>query len=241
MVNRIRDSVIGAALLLGLSAAANAAIIGTLTFKDPTGTVSPDQTIDMWVTLTLDAASDPLVYDPGIDSFGGIDQDVFPASGELQVDPYGTATFDTYDYVSQQYWRSCNDSFTSGCSGPTSAYGWNHPTSPGGWFDWSGTLNPGQSIDILLYQLNPIGGNAPAGTYQAFNVGLGLSVYGYNSTFDGSVAAELVDFATGCTPGGTCSFTRNVIAAVPVPGALWLLGSAVAALGLIRRRSLELA
>ncbi|MCC7329438.1 MAG: VPLPA-CTERM sorting domain-containing protein [Gammaproteobacteria bacterium] len=237
MVRHTRSVIFGAVLLLVASATANAAIIGTLTFRDPTGTVNSNEAIDVWVTLTLDSASDPLVYDNTIDSFGGINPATFPATGRLQVPPWSTVAFDSYNYVGEWISRSCNDSFAApGCGGPTSAYQWDVPPPPNGWFDWSGTLNPGQSIDILLYQLSPIGGNAPAGTYQAFNVGLGLTVYGYNDTYEGNVEAELVSFETGCSPGG-CSFTRTVVAAVPVPGALWLLGSGVAALGLIRRRA----
>lgn len=237
MIKRIHSGLFGALLLLAAGATANAAIIGTLTFRDPAGTVNSNEAIDVWVTLTLDSASDPLVYDNTIDSFGGINPATFPATGSLQVPPYGAVAFDSYNYVGKWISRSCNDSFAApGCGGPTSAYQWDVPPPPNGWFDWNGTLNPGQSADILLYRLNPIGGNAPAGIYQAFNVGLGLSVYGYNDTYEGDVSAELVSFETGCSPGG-CSFTRTVVAAVPVPGALWLLGSGVAALGLIRRRA----
>jgi len=238
MIRHSRSVIFGAVLLLAASATANAAIIGTLSFRDPTGTVQSNEAIDVWVTLTLDAASDPLMHDTTIDSFGGINPATFPATGYLQVPPYGTVAFDSYNYVLSWISRSCNDSFAApGCGDPTSAYQWDVPPPPNGWFDWSGTLNPGQSIDILLYRLNPIGGNAPAGIYQAFNVGLGLSVYGSNDAYEGIVVeADLVRFATGCAPGG-CSFTRTVVAAVPVPGALWLLGSGVAALGLIRRRA----
>lgn len=237
MIKRIHSGLFGAILLLAASATANAAIIGTLTFRDPTGTVNSNEAIDVWVTLTLDSASDPLVYDNTIDSFGGINPATFPATGQLQVSPYGEVPFDSYDYVSQFIRRSCNDTFAApGCGGPTSAYQWDVPPPPNGWFDWNGTLNPGESTDIFLYRLTPVGGNAPAGTYQAFNVGLGLTLHGHNDMYEAEVEEDLFSISTGCAPGG-CSFTRNVVAAVPVPGALWLLGSGVAALGLIRRRA----
>ncbi len=234
MRQRAFTSLFGAAWLLTVSSVANAAIIGTLTFRDPTGTVNSNQTIDMWVTLTLDAASDPLTYDDSIDAFGGINPATFPETGYLNnPPPYDLVSFDSYDNVGPFTTRNCNDSFAApGCGNPTSAYTWTTPPPPNNWFNWAGTLNPGESVDILLYQLSPNGGNAPAGTYQAFDVGLGLAVYGYNDTYDDGVWAHLIEFNTECSSGG-CSFTRTV---VPVPGALWLLGSAITALGLMRRR-----
>lgn len=237
MIKRIHSGLFGAILLLAASATANAAIIGTLTFRDPTGTVNSNEAIEVWVTLTLDAASDPLVYDHTINSYGGIDPSTFPATGELDAPPYNEVPFDSYVYVSPFTTRSCNDTFAApGCGGLTSAYQWGGASSLDDWFNWSGTLNPGESTDIFLYQLFPTTGNAPVGTYQAFNVGLGLTVHGYNNTYQEQVTADLFSISTGCAPGG-CSFTRTVIPAVPVPGALWLLGSGVAALGLIRRRA----
>lgn len=237
MRQRAFTRLFGAAVLLAASSAANAAIIGTLAFRDPTGTVNSDEIIDVWVTLTLDAASDPLAYDPSINAYGGIDPATFPETASLYEPPYGEVPFDSYNYVGRWTSRSCNDSFAApGCGNPTSAYAWTGPPPPDRWFDWAGTLNPGESVDILLYQLSPNGGNAPAGTYQAFNVSLGLSVYGFNDAYQADIDAELVSFDTGCFSGG-CSFTRTVVAAVPVPGALWLLGSAVTALGLMRRRA----
>lgn len=237
MRQRPCTSLFGAAVLLATSSVANAAIIGTLTFRDPTGTVNSNEIIDVWVTLTLDAASDPLAYDPNINAYGGIDPATFPETAYLQVPPFNEVPFDSYDSVSYFTNRSCNDTFAGpGCSNPTPAYDWITPPPPDRWFDWTGTLNPGESTDFLLYQLSPNGGNAPAGTYQAFDVGLGLLVYGFNDAYQANIDAELLEFNTGCS-SGSCSFTRTVVAAVPVPGALWLLGSAVTALGLVRRRA----
>lgn len=233
MYTRTLANLFGVLLLVAAGTSANAAIIGTVTFRDPTGTVNSNETIDVWVTLTLDAASDPLVYDTSIDSFGGIDPGTFPTEGFAY--PFGMVPFDSYNYVGQFTRRTCNDTFAApGCGNAGSAYQWQSNNSGDNWFDWQGTLNPGDSIDFLLYQLTPNGGNAPAGTYQAFDIGLGLLVYGSNNTY-GSIDADLLRMTTGCSPS-TCSFTRTVVAAVPVPGALWLLGSAAAVLGLVRRR-----
>ena len=57
MVRHTRSVIFGAVLLLVASATANAAIIGTLTFRDPTGTVNSNEAIDVWVTLTLDSGA----------------------------------------------------------------------------------------------------------------------------------------------------------------------------------------
>ncbi len=219
------------ALAAGMLQSANAAVIGSLTYIDPTGTVSADESIDVWVRLSLDASSDPLTYDP-FDSFpNGVNFDDLPIDG---VNEFGDLVpFEAYDFISQFISRSCNDTFTVGCSSPGSQYGYSVPGT-NEWFQFSGTINPGESLDILLYTLDPVGGSAAPGFYELFNAGLGLFVEGEDE-FGNILSEDVYAFFTNC-PDANCTFSRTVTA-VPVPAAVWLFGTALFGLaGLSRRK-----
>jgi hypothetical protein len=223
----------GVALAAGmlLGGVAQAAVIGTLSFTTPTGTVTPTESIDVWVTLTLDESSDPLSYLPNDGFPSGVNPDDIPLEAySFDVDDF--VPFDSYNYVSAFTSRSCSDTFTVGCSDVGSEYGWSSANSDN-WFDFEGTINPGESVDFKLYTLTPADGSATPGFYEAFNVGLGLSVYGEDA--DGNeLEADIYQFYTDCGDA-SCDFSRTV---VPIPAAAWLFGSAMVGLvGLARRRS----
>ncbi len=218
-------------LAAGMLQSANASVIASLTFIDPTGTVSADESIEVWVRLTLDASSDPLTYDP-LDSFpNGVNFDDLPIDAFNDI--FELVPFDIYNAVGRFTSRSCNDTFTVGCSDAGSQYDYNTPATDT-WFDFSGTINPGESIDVLLYTLDPLGGSAAPGTYELFTAGLGLFVDGEDE-FGNTLTADIYRFVTDC-PAANCTFSREVTA-VPLPAAVWLLGSALFGLtGLSRRK-----
>lgn len=203
---------------------AQAAIIGNLVFTEPTGTVSPNEVIDVYVTLSLDSGSDPISYNSS-EPLGGIDPDTLPTT-----DQYTGEAFASYDHISHYSTRSCSDTFTQSCSDPGSAYTWGAAFGANSWFNWEGTLQAGESIDFHLYTLTPNGGGAPLGLYEAYIVGLGLTVVGTDVNGD-HAEADLFGFLTDCADAA-CTFSREVISPVPIPAAGWLFVSAIAALGL---------
>lgn len=218
-------------LLSGLMAspAANSSVIGTLSYNDPTGTVGPNDTIEVWATLTLDPSSDPLTYDPNEAFPNGFNQDDIPT----EAYDYNSQTyvpFDSYSYIGALTSRNCDDTFTVSCSSPGSQYTYTTPSTDS-WFDFSGTINPGESLAIHLYTLTPTGGGAQPGVYRLFNSGVGFSVYGLDAN-DNELEADVYSFSANCFDD-SCAFTRTV---VPVPAAAWLFGGGLGLLGLVRRR-----
>ena len=239
----------------------NAAVIGQLTFRDPTGTVAPDETIEVWATLTLDPGSDPLNFD---DSFAPDDQPFaipleLPLEGnELFGPPDPTYPFSYYDSFSGSHGRSCSDTFSGAgaCSGGeytiTSTASFGEPTNWLSLISSAFVLAPGDSIDMLLYELTPSDGSAAAGTYEMFSIFVSLNVEGgfeeeiclgdvdeFGECLDDTdfnvvdLEAILFEFSTDC-PDANCTFTRTV---VPVPAAAWLFGSALLGLMGIKRKT----
>jgi hypothetical protein len=220
-------------LMVGLlqSAAAYSAVIGSLVFVTPTGTVGATDTIDINVRLTLDASSDPLTYNP-YDSYpNGVNDNDIPLEGH---DDFGNpVVFAEYSYIGQFTGRSCNDTFTVGCSGAGSQYSYSVPTT-NSWFDFDGTINAGESMDFTLYTLTPVAGGAAPGTYDLFTGYLGLEIIGEDE-FGSELRADIYSFSTNCSDAN-CTFSRTV-SAVPLPAAAWLFGSAMIGLfGIARRK-----
>lgn len=224
----------GLALSALVAGAADAAVIGSLAFRDPAATVNATDTIDLWVTLTLDQASDSLSYDPYSGYPNGLNPLDIPATGR-PITGGPSSSFASYSYISQFTTRFCGGTFIVPCSGTGSQYTVSSPSSdPDHWFNWAGTLNPGESLDILLYRLAPADGTADPGLYTLYQVGLGFRVVGRNSSYQ-EIQADVHRFNTPSCSNSICAFTRTVTA-IPVPGAVWLFGGALAGLGLLRRR-----
>lgn len=233
----MRKAALAAVALLGLLAgAANASVIASLTFTEPTGTVGPTDSIDVWVTLSLFASSDPLTYDATSDFPNGFDEEDMPALGFNDLTSE-QEPFASYDYIGKYIGRGCNDTFTVSCSSPGSEYVYGNPMVLDSEFlDWDGTVNPGESIDFLLWTLSPADGTASAGTYELYDAYIGFTVYGVNANGD-PLYADLLEFGTDCQDAN-CTFSRTVEApVVPVPAAAWLLGSGLGLLGWFRRKA----
>jgi len=229
----LRKSIGAAALCAAAlySTSAASAVIGTLVYDDPTGTAFTTDSIDVWVTLTLDPSSDSLTFDRTDPFPSGID----PADIPTEAWDWNTSSyvpFETYDFIGPTTIRYCDDTFTVGCRNPGSQYTY---TTGSDWPNFSGTINPGESVSFKLFELDPVGGSAAPGTYQLFTAGIGLSVYGEDP--DGNqIDADIYQFFTDC-PDTNCVFTREV-SAVPIPAAAWLFGSALFGLaGIARRRA----
>ncbi len=253
-MQHLKASMVGImfALLAGTS---QAALIGQLTFVDPTGTVGPNDSIDVWVRLTLDPTSDPLIFDTSASADDMSANPLpLPAEGFNFDDPFGFPyLFDEYNNLFQFFGRSCNDTFAGPgqCSGGEYIItGSNDPTS---WLNLDTepfTLLAGQSVDMLLYEITPNGDPAVPGTYELFDIEIGVDVTGSaDCTMQGEpdicdefgenglieLEANYFTFATDC-PDANCTFSRTV-SVVPVPAAVWLMGSALMGLVPLARRN----
>lgn len=227
-----------ASLMLGISQLSLAAVVvpastfeGTIEFTNPTGTVLPTDSIDIYVTLTNTSTS-TFTYDESVDGFGGLDPANFPATGDDYSNNNFGVPFDSYDQTYAFTGWSCDSSFDGGCG--VGEYDYAPASTADDWFTLTAngfTLNPGASQDILLYRLTPTDGTATPGTYFAYSMGLGIGVSGMDAngnTLDGTVF-ELDTCQSG---DPNCSFSRTV---VPVPAAAWLFLSALGVFGYFGR------
>lgn len=162
---------------------------GTLTFIEPNATVLGHETIEVWVRLTLDAASAPLQIDGGTPQWNLTPADLNPSPDQyLSIDSVQTNTY----YV-------CSGNFTQVCDPAAYAFEFNL-TGPHS-FNWLTQLDlqPGASLDYLFGRFVPQGGAAPEGTYTFYDSGATLMVYGsgYRALRDAS--GQLVLDAQGQT------------------------------------------
>lgn len=220
-MNMIRARQSAVALALAFSGhAVQAEVLASLTFIQPTGTASTTDVIPMWVRLTLAAGSESVSLSTTSDS--------------AYVDWY------------------CENGGFSDCS-PDGPEAGNLPSpyvaqahiGQDSWFELTQrpafVLNAGESVDLHIVNLVPRFGSVPAGFYQQQEVG--LSLYAANPPEDGTGfwPKPLFEVRTSCesTPLA-CTFSREVITAVPEVGTMGLstLGG-LCLLGLVatRRRS----
>jgi hypothetical protein len=206
---------------------AGADVIATLSFDTPSATVANNVDIPVYVTLTLDPTSDPIITD---------------ASG-LVTSPLSAqniADLGSSDDVIINNGFVCSGNFTSGCG--AGAYSFNFNFNAPSFVDPPNLdLEPGSSTQFLFGTFSPTGGHAPAGTYNFYD-----AVFEFEHFDPSTSTSSFSTIANTCAfDGSTCSFTRFVTASAPEP-ASWMtimLGVAAAggALRLSRRReALEL-
>jgi hypothetical protein len=231
-----------ALLVLSSAAAGHAGIIGALTFTDPTGLVAPTDSIDVYLTLTLDPSSDPLKTDGSANVLGLTPADIAPyLFGGLPAGVDENSLTNSNLNVA----FGCGTTFTTICtSGPPYDFNFNlaFPTLVG---PASFDLEPGMSTQILLGTFTPTGGAAPPGTYEFDYAAVFIQVYDANLLNDpndpssGWLHIADVPISDTATTGST--FTRTVLGGgvpgVPEPGvwAMTLGGLGVLA-GFARKR-----
>ena len=208
-------------------APSQAAIIASLTFDQPTGVVAPGDSIDVFYTLTLDAASDALVTDAsGKITSGFTDAEIIDLGGD-PTDPEG------FTYVNVFF--QCGETFTNCFTGP-----YDFAFNIDGDDDFNAaknlSLNPGDSISFRFGTFTPIGGSVAAGTYDFYNTGVSVNF------FAPSLMAPLSKTIAETCPShsSTCGFSRTVLGgAVPEPAtwAMMILGFGGAGVALRRRRA----
>ena len=217
------------ALALAASAGVQAALVTSLTFHDQHLTVGPSDSLEIWVTLSVAAESDPLTFDTTADYPFGMDPDLIPTHGNLAF-PGDTGTpFVSYFAADVGIFHSCLMYAASGCT--WSEY---HIDTFGSvWHTMESlTMQPGDSLDFMLATLSPFGDAVTPGTYTMRTLGVDLLFAGFGP--DGEVLNAYLPLAETCPDGGEhCRLTVQV---VPVPPALWMMGAALVGLGAACRR-----
>ncbi len=217
-----------AALAMSTLGTAQAAVIATLTYDTPTGTVASNESIPIWVTLLLDVGSDALKTDASgqITSGGPTDAQIM----EQGLDPAAII------YSILNVGVSCNTNFLTMCG--TGAYTLNfNYGAPSFIAPQNLDLQPGSVSHWLIGSFDPVGGNAPAGSYF-----LGSAGFGYQFSAD-NLTYKFSGLANTCNPEAPgCAFTRDVVAvnaAVPEPAtwAMMILGFGLVGWAARRRRA----
>ena len=232
MSRHLRSTALATALaLIALAAAsqAQAGVIGTLSFDTPSATVANNVSIPVWVTLSLDAASDALITDAS----GAI---VSPATLPPEVAGFPRV------FLNNGY--ECTGTFTSGCGAGEYAFSFNY-AAPSFINPVSFDLEPGMSRSFLFGTFNPAAGAVHGGTYSFYN-----AVFEFEGYDAATATFGFSTIATTCAGHeAACTFTRDVFELVP-PGtggpvpepATW--GLMIAGLGgigaMLRRRRPQL-
>ena len=163
MFKRFVLSGLAATILLGTAGTASAGIIASLTFNDPTGIIGPNDSVPVWLTLTLGANSDPVVTD----AFSVVTSpvpdwtaNIWP--GLLRVPYFQNDHFEII--VNEGY--GCGQTFVvAGCTSGT-PYNFNFNFDPPAFVTPANlNLNPGNSYTWLFGTFSPSGGPVPVGTY----------------------------------------------------------------------------
>ena len=223
-----------------LLAPAWSAPIATLTFKTPTGTVADTDSIDVWLTIALDGASDPLQSD----AFGALLTlpslaDV--AAGLFSGLPAGVDE-NSADRAGLNVAFGCSTNFTSGClGGPPYSFNFNY-LAPSFIGAQALDLQPGSATDFLFGTFTPDGGRAPAGTYTFPYAAFFIQVFDTTREqpgFPGSWLhiADVPIASTGDQP----SFTRDVVSTLdtsaPEPATYTFMLAGLALVVGMKRRS----
>jgi len=215
----------------------------TFEFLQPTGQVSPTDSIAVNLRLTNTDASQPFSFDSSSGVVGMPSSDL-PATAwsfNPTSQQWEQTAFASYTHFMLTLAFGCDgNSFTgSSCSGGSYTFDFAPSAFPA---NTPYQLGAGQSQDFTLGSFVPQNGGAAAGTYNFYNAKFWMGVEGVSA--DGRALGEFVTLASTCEwPYSNCTganqvFTRTVAAAVPEPATVVLMSLGIVGLvGVSRRRS----
>lgn len=230
----------GAVLLLAGQAQAQAAWSSlSLTFVAPQGDVTSTDSIDVWLRLSNNDASELFTVDNSLPN-GGLNLSDLPTAAWVSNGLGGGTSVDFASYTdfSLATGFGCSGTFTSagGCTmGPpyTFSFAAANPFAPLPFL-----LAAGQSVDYLFGTFAPTNGSVAAGTYEFYRSVVWLDVNGLDA--DGNALNTVIFPASTCQgdSAAACAgslFTRTVTA-VPEPQTYALMLGGMLLLGWQLRR-----
>ncbi len=230
----VRHALALTGLAAGLSAHAALPTVD-LSFTQASGVVGSTDVIDVWVTLTVQPNSSPLVFDAASGNPFGFNPADLPVQGQNNAGDL--SDFASIDFVQTNTFYGCSGTFTNTCDPGAYTFTFHTSNDPGQpSFNFLPTLNlaPGASMTYLFGTFTPVGTVAD-GTYTFYRTGATLLFTGLDAT--GQNIFHYVDMGESCPAGeeAGCAFTRTVVG-VPEPQTYALLMAGLLGVGWITRR-----
>ncbi len=224
--------------LAGLTASLSAlAALPTvdMSFTQAAGVVGATDVIEVWVTLTVQPNSSPLIFDAALGVPFGLNPADLPVQG--QNNDGVLSDFASYNFLQTNTYYGCSGTFTNSCGPGAYAFDFHTNNLPGQpSFNFLPALNlaPGASMSYLFGTFTPVGTVAD-GTYTFYRTGATLLFTGLDATDQNIFSYYTLGETCPAGEEAACAFTRTVVG-VPEPQTYALLMAGLLGLAWVARR-----